>query len=275
MQRQFEAARRAVAGSPYEKYISDVLMVPERMALTLQHGPIDPATATPPTPEGLSDLISGRVKAADTGYCLIEGPTLYVQSRVDFPGSTPEMFEWWFWWHALDSRRYMIWFPYSHIDASVDDPVRLADVSLSYAARVYDNANHVVEYMGGDLFKSTIRFMDPTRLGIDSDAIRSGGFAASASGLLEVPGFPHITVGMMLHMVRPNETGMELLSRYYLGSHPALRRFPGSDQAHSLLQQGGMTPERMELVAFELSIHDMTEWNNLARLLPTLYAEFC
>jgi hypothetical protein len=30
----------------------------------------------------------------------------------------------------------------------------------------------------------------------------------------------------------------------------------------------------MELVAFGLAIHGMTEWNSLAKLLPRLYAEF-
>ena len=128
--------------------------------------------------------------------------------------------------------------------------------------------------IAGDMLESTIRFMDPAKIGIDSQQYRAAGFRASASGLLEVPGIPHVTIGMMVHIVRPTAGGMELVSRYYLGTHPALRRFPGADQAGEVLEKGGMTRERMELFAYELSVHDMTEWNNLARILPAVHAEF-
>jgi hypothetical protein len=274
MQRQFENAKQTLAGSPYAKYLNEVLTVPEAAALSVQHGPMDPKNANLPTVQGLNELISGQVKSRDSGYCVLEGPTLYVQSRVSFPGGTPEMFEWWFWWHALDARRYMLWFPYSHIEARVQDAQRAGNNSLSYAERVYENPHHVVEYMGPDLFESTIRFTDPVHLGIDREQMKKGGYTASASALLEVPGVPGVTVGIMIHMVRPSTGGMELLSRYYLGAHPALKRFPNAQQAPAVLHKGGLTAERLEYIAYELAIHDMTEWNNLAKLLPRLYAEF-
>ncbi|MEY4762357.1 MAG: 2,4-diacetylphloroglucinol specific hydrolase PhlG, partial [Pseudomonadota bacterium] len=260
--------------TPYAKYLNERLTVPEAAARAVQFGPMDPAHAVPPTVEGLNDLIAGRTPTADSGYCLLDGPTMYVQSRVDFPGSTPEMFEWWFWWHTLDRLRYMLWFPYSHIQATVADPARCADESLSYAERVYDNPHHVVEFIGPERFEGGIRFLDPSRLGIDMAGFHAAGYRASASGLLEVPGVGGITVGLMLHIVRPVADGMELLSRYYLGTHPALQRFPGAAQAAMLLEKGGMTRDKLEAMGYELSVHDMTEWNNLARILPGLYREF-
>lgn len=274
MQKRLKEAYDAIAGSEYEPFFESNLTVPEHVALAIQNGPMDPAKATPPSVSGLNALLDGAYDDQECGYCVLDGPTLYVQSRVAFPGSTPEMFKWWFWWHAVDPRRYMLWFPHSHIEATVEDPVRLADPALSYEERVYNNPNFVKEWMGPDYFESTIRFCDPTELGFDAEKYRKAGFEGSASGKLEFPGMPHVTNGMMVHIVRPVEGGMELISRYWVGSHPDLRRFPGADQSAPIFAEVGMDAAKMEMVAYELSVHDMTEWNHLARILPKLYAKF-
>ncbi len=41
--------------------------------------------------------------------------TVLVQCTTNFPGATPEMFDWWFWWHQADSDRYRMWYPGAHI----------------------------------------------------------------------------------------------------------------------------------------------------------------
>lgn len=274
MQKRLAEARLAVAGSEYEEFFQTELSVPEEVAVRLQNGPMPVLHATPPTAEGLNNLLDGVFDGEDCGYCVLEGPTLYVQSKVSFPGSTPDMFKWWFWWHALDPRRYMLWFPHSHISATVEDPDRLANENLSFEERFYDNPNHVVELMGPEHFESTIRFCPPADLGFDPAKFSKAGYEASASGILEFPGIPHVTNGMMVHIVRPVEGGMELISRYWVGSHPALSRFPGEGKAAEIFADVGMTAEKMELVAYELAVHDMTEWNHLARILPGLYRKF-
>lgn len=274
MQKRFGAAREALAGSPYEPFLNERLTVPEAAALGIQRGSMEPIQAMSPNAAALNAILDAGTEAQDWGYTVLEGPTLYVQSRIDFPGSTPDMFKWWFWWHALDPRRYMLWFPYSHISATAADPGRLADEALSFEERFYDNRQHVAELMGADHFESVIRFVDPSHLGFNMAKFRAAGFEASASGLLEMPGLPDITVGMMVHIVRPTKGGMELFNRYWLGSHPDLWRFPGADQAGGLFAGVGMDEVRMESVAYELAVHDMTEWNNLARILPALHAEF-
>jgi 2,4-diacetylphloroglucinol hydrolase len=273
MQEQFRAAEKAVAGSPYERHLAKDLTVPLEVALGIQSGPLDASETMAPSVEALNAMLADT-KRRDWGWAVLEGPTLYVQSRVDFPGSTPEMFEWWFWWHTLDPRRYMLWFPWSHVSATPEDPERMADDSLSFAERFYGNRHHVKEWMGPEFLDSIINFTDPAVLGFDPASMKAAGFAASASGLLEMPGLPDVTVGMMVHIVRPVPGGMELVSRYWLGSHPELRRFPGAEKAADLFASVGMNAEKLGNTAYELSVHDMTEWNNLARILPGLYREF-
>lgn len=273
MQEQLRNARAAVEGSPYERYLNVDLTVPLEVARGIQDGPLPLSDTISPTVEELNAMLTDPVRR-DWGWSVLEGPTLYVQSRIDFPGSTPEMFEWWFWWHTLDPRRYMLWFPHSHVSATPADPKRMADDSLTFAERFYGNRHHVKEWMGPEFLDSIINFTDPAVLGFDMGKFSAAGFAASASGLLELPGVPDVTVGMMIHIVRPVEGGMELVSRYWLGSHPALRRFPGAEKACELFASVGIDAEKMRNTAYELSVHDMTEWNNLARILPGLYAEF-
>ena len=41
-------------------------------------------------------------------YALPDGGTM-IANLTDMPGVTPEMFDWWFAWHGLDSFRYTIW----------------------------------------------------------------------------------------------------------------------------------------------------------------------
>lgn len=274
MQKQLVKAKATLADSPYSPFVNERVLVPENHALKIQKGPLAPDAAIVPSIKALNEILDLPPGTERVGYTVLEGPTLYVQSHVQFPGSTPEMFKWWFWWEALDSRRYMIWFPHSHISLEAEDPVRLADPTKTFEERFYENRQHVVELMGPDLFESVIRFTDPTVLGFDLAKLKKAGIEGSASGLLEVPGLRDVTVGVMVHLVRSIPGGMELISRYWLGSHPELARFPGANKAPEILAGAGMNAEKMEQVAYELAVHDMTEWHNLASILPKVYERF-
>ncbi|WP_438382339.1 hypothetical protein ABHV46_01030 [Asaia sp. BMEF1] len=275
LQDLFKESAAAIGKTDFAEFLNERLLVPESSALGLAAGPMEPAPDMAPTPENLNRMFAPDYEVPDYGWTVLDGPTMHVRSRVDFPGATPEMFKWWFCWHAIEPSRYMLWYPHGHLSATVEDPKRLTDASLTLEERYYENRSEVVEYLGRFLLKSTIRFCDPSILGVDMNRYAAAGFQASASGLLELPGHPDITIGLMIHMVRPTSTGMELFSRYWIGAHPALARFPGADKGKELLAGAGMDDaEQLKLMAYELAVHDMSEFNNLARFLPALYQKY-
>ena len=190
------------------------------------------------------------------------------------PGVTTEMFKWWFLWHPIEKQRYMLWFPYAHIDNYVDDPKRLADRTLRYEQRLYGNANHVEEFIGLSSLKIIIRFTNPIELGFRPEVLQRAGITASASGPISIADAPDTTFMFMLHLARDTERGMELFSRYWIGAHPEFKRFQGGAKAPALLQKMGMDSRSVETLAYEMSVHDMTEFNQLAVILPGLYRRF-
>ena len=141
--------------------------MPVAAAKSLRAGPMPIEQTLTPSISDLGRLVEHASDFPDAGYALLDGPTAYAQSRVVMPGVTTAMFEWWFTWHPLERERYMLWFPQAHIDNSVVNPTRLADPSLSYAERLYDNPNAIDEFIGPTSLKIVIHFAPPASLGLD------------------------------------------------------------------------------------------------------------
>ena len=274
MQKQFAANQRAVAGKPYERFFLPDIEVPAAGAKLLRAGPMPTEQTLTPSIADLGRLIDHAAEFPDHGYALLDGPTAYAQSRVVMPGVTTRMFEWWFTWHPLEKERYMLWFPQAHVDNSVIDPARLADTSLSYAERLYDNPNAIDEFIGPTSLKIVIHFASPASLGLDEDALRRAGLTTSASGTIRVADAPDTTFMFMLHLARNTRAGMELFSRYWIGAHPEFARFPGGRHAPALLSRLGMDTDAIERLAYEMAVHDMTEFAHLGRVLPDVFATF-
>ena len=79
---------------------------------------------------------------------------------------------------------------------------------------------------------------------------------------------------LMLHLARDTERGLELISRYWIGAHPEFIRFQGGSDAPALLGKMEMDRDAIENLAYEMSVHDMTEFNLLARILPGIHQTF-
>ena len=79
---------------------------------------------------------------------------------------------------------------------------------------------------------------------------------------------------LMLHLARDTPAGMELFSRYWIGAHSEFARFPGGSETPALLSRMGMNVETIERLAYEMAVHDMTEFAQLGRILPDVYATF-
>ncbi len=151
---------------------------------------------------------------------------------------------------------------------------RLADTTLTYEQRLYGNPNHVEEFIGPSSLKIIIHFTDPIELGFSPESLQCAGITASASGAVSIAGSPDTTFMFMLHLARDTEHGLELFSRHWMGAHPEFKRFQGGSQAPALLQRMGMDSRSLETLAYDMSVHDMTEFNQLAVMLPGLYRGF-
>ena len=274
MQKQLAANRRSVGGRPYEPFFLPDIEVPAAAAKLLRAGPMPREQTLTPSIADFGRLLDRASDFPDNGYALLDGPTAYAQSRVVMPGVTTAQFEWWFTWHPIEKERYMLWFPQAHIDNSVLDPSRLADTSLSFAERLYNNPNAIDEFIGPTSLKIVIHFAPPESLGLDGASLRRAGFTTSASGTIRVADAPDTTFMLMLHLARDTPAGMELLSRYWIGAHPEFVRFPGGKDAPALLSRMGMTAETIERLAYEMAVHDMTEFAHLGRILPDVFAAF-
>ncbi len=274
MQKQLVVNRRSMAGKPYEPFFLPEITVPVAAAGMLRAGPMPREQTLTPSLADLGRLLDHAPDFPDNGYALLDGPTAYAQSRVVMPGVTTAHFEWWFTWHPLEKERYMLWFPQAHINNSVVDPSRLADTSLSFGERLYENPNAVDEYIGPTSLKIVIHFAPPESLGLDKAALRRAGFTTSASGTIRIADAPDTTFMLMLHLARDTPAGMELFSRYWIGAHPEFVRFPGGRDTPALLSRMGMTADAIERLAYEMAVHDMTEFAQLGRILPGLFTTF-
>ncbi|MDQ0458187.1 DAPG hydrolase family protein [Rhizobium paknamense] len=273
-QKQYKENEKAVRAKPYAAHLDADLSVPSLAAAKIASGPLDPSQVLTPSAENLNRLIDPAYKTPDNGYAVLGDQMAYAQSRIVMPNVTTEMFKWWFTWHPIEKERYMLWFPQSHIDNSVEDPARLANSALSYEKRLFGNPNRIQEWIGPTRLDSIIHFTDPGELGFDTDKLRRLGFTASASGVCYATPMPDIPFTLMVHVARDTKAGMELLSRYWIGSHPDLARFHNAEKAPDMLRHIGFNEQVAELTAYEMSVHDLTEWNHLARILPALHKAF-
>ena len=274
MQRQFFANQAAVRPKPYAEFFHPDLTVPAAWAKALQQGPLPPEQTLSPSVADINQILDPSRRFPDAGYALLEGLCAYSQSRIEMPGVTTDMFKWWFLWHPVEKERYSLWFPHAHIDNYVVDPARLADATLSYEERLYGNPKHVEEFIGPSSLKIIMHFTDPTELGLDAAALRRAQITASASATIRVANAPETTFMFMLHLARDTAAGLELFSRYWIGTHPEFARFPGGSDGPALVQKMGMDGHSLETLAYEMSVHDMTEFNQLGKILLAVYREF-
>jgi hypothetical protein len=274
LQKQFEKNQELLHGTKYAEFLSGDLAVPASSARALRSGPLPEHLTLTPSVADLNKLLDPTIRFPDQGYALLDGPTAYAQSRIEMPGVTTQMFEWWFTWHPLDKKRYMLWYPHAHVENYVENPERLANASLSYAERIYNNPNHLTEFIGSSALPIVIHFTDPVKLGLDAAALKRAGFTANASGVIYTEAAPDAMFILMVHLARDTDRGLELFSRYWIGAHPEFARFPGGAQSASLLNKMGMSKDAIASIGYEMAVHDMTEFNVLKRILPRVYKTF-
>jgi len=274
MQKLFLRNQAAVRNKPYAKYFRSEMRVPLSAVRKIQQGPMALEDTLTPSIEDINRLLEPDFVSEESGYALLPGPMAYVQSRKFFPGCTAQMFKWWFIWHPAESERYTLWFPYAHVSNPCVHHQRLCDESLSFEERLYGNTFCASEYVGDRLMHLHIDFQQPASLGLNTDLYREAKIDGSVSALMSLADHPEVPGSLMVHLFKEVPDGMYLTSRYWVGAHPSMARFPGAEKAASLLKENGFGEAELETLAYEFAVHDMCEFNHLASFLPDLYREF-
>ena len=186
--------------------------------------------------------------------------TYLVAVRTPMPEVKADMVRWWFSDFLQTTEHYNWWHPKDHVwmDWENKEPGKIK------------GASHLVhEYIGGDLSKLRIQFVNPSEF-FSYDPNDEDTFVICARvGLLD----EEINTAKMCHVVRNTLNGAEMRSRFWLG-HVAKRE--GNKTIASLPGFIGNTAlVRLFILdkrtAEGLKRHAMEEMTFLAELLPSLY----
>ncbi|MET0387623.1 MAG: hypothetical protein ABW321_16760 [Polyangiales bacterium] len=269
-QLQFEQNRALIAGKPYAHYFNGDVWIAEDVMPAL-HAPMNVSDVL--APEQVGKLLDPGYHAVENGYCELPDGTAYVASRVPMPGCTGEMYRWWFWWHAVESARYTLWYPYNHVSVQPASPEKLTQPGLTHEQRYVGTTHYVDEFIGPDRLKVVIRFVDPSEVGLDASRFAAAGIVGHACARVSVRGTGVESV-TMVHLARKTETGIEQRSRYWIGHDPRLKTPLGGLPLDVFATHLGIKRKLAGArVGYEQLLHDQIEFTHLASFLPAIFRE--
>ena len=262
-----------VKGKPYERFFDSDLWLHDQVMPAIAR-PMDPAAALTPDPDGLNSLLDPGYHDVENGWCTLPDGGGYVASLVPMPGCTGEMYRWWFWWHAVEPARYTLWYPTNHIAAHPVDRSVLTAPGLTHEQRYVGTTHHVDEYIGPDLVKVAISFVDPAELGFDTSRFAEAGIVGHACARVSLRQ-PRLEVVTMVHLARETADGIEQRSRYWIGHRPRLHAFHRTVDVDTAATKLGLKRRLAGArVAYEQLLHDQIEFTHLSTFLAELHGEF-
>lgn len=212
-------------------------------------------TATPF--EAKNDILSDIDLQNEVGYKRMDDGTYLVSMTCPMPDITPQMIEWWFWWHPQADERYKVWFPGEHYGISYAG----RDSAYFTQKRCPDfrrNTQYPIERIGNIKMPLRIDFVSPKEFGFSEEMMAKNdiplvvcGHVGALKGL--------IWHTEMAHIFKKTDDGLFLISRFWIGQtlkSPMLRKLILTDK----------TAEGM-------AEHCCIEYRNLAEILPKLYTQ--
>ncbi|KAL8362895.1 hypothetical protein RB601_008923 [Gaeumannomyces tritici] len=268
-----ERNARRLAGKPYARYLNRSLEMYSDAAEALQA----------PMPRSgvllLADagrLLEAGHHAHENGWCGLADGAAYAASLTRFP------------------ERYALWYPHAHIrvtlasssSSSSSGPGRdrlaaMADRTAPHVRKWLGRTHRVEELLGERRVSAHLRFVDPARYGLPWDRLRAAGYEAAVCAEVRDGWEPRLKVGDVVHLWRrlaPAEGGgLELRSRYWLGTGvrldlPLVRVAVPLDRVAGLL--GLKAARGGARTAYDMFLHDQSEFTNLASFLPQIYGDF-
>ncbi|MCP3934525.1 MAG: hypothetical protein GY708_04040 [Actinomycetia bacterium] len=250
-----------------EKFRLPMQAVPDRVRQAIDRGARCDTVRTFTDPNCLLDITDGGDGLTDD-VIRLPGNELVVACLTEMPGVSSQMWDWWFSWHSYTSERYQLWHPLDHVAASLAEDRRHVD---SIRDRWVGNTSYVDEYIGGELQKLAIRFVEPASLGFDQTRVDDVGVAVCARTVLRRE---RLAAGHLVHLVEDTSDGCRMHSRFLLGDSkfeipligPLLTRVASSPSVRAR-----RLPDRVGLA---LLLHCSQEMNHLAAILPQLHTRF-
>jgi len=250
-----------------DRFVRPMQPVPERVQVAIDRGVRNGSVTSFHDPNVLLDVTSGGDGLSDDVIRLQNGQ-LVVACLTEMPGVSARMWDWWFSWHSYTSERYRLWHPNDHVAASLDQD-RRSDPSLRQ--QWVGNTSYVDEYIGGQMNKLAIRFVEPSSVGFDQDRLDHVGVAICARTVLRKE---RLAVGRLIHLVEDTPGGSRMHSRFLLGDGASELPIAGrviSRIANTQLVRRSRLPDQVGLA---LLLHCAQEMNHLASFLPELYEAF-
>ena len=196
--------------------------------------------------DNVTDLLKPGYLPLETGLAHCENGEGSVAVWTSWPGTTPEMIDWWFGWHIARTERYKLWHPQAHYFAQprydLSDVPRLTD-----RERYVGNTSWVDEYIGPFNSRLAISFQDPATIGLDQTALDAAGYGTVVYAISAFSD-DNSPRAQLIHAVRRTPWGSEMRSRF--------------------IQPPGI----VEIIGPAPLDHCYTEMTHLAGFLPHLYA---
>lgn len=192
----------------------------------------------------------------EIGFVKLKNGDYLVAMKTAMPDVNAAMARWWFWWHVQEKERYQVWYPGEHLSTSYAS--RNKHYFTEPFAEFEENTVYPVERVGKKTITLSIQFVHPRTFGISESNIQKTEKGFLLCGFVGVmKGFIQHT--KMLHYFKPEGSGIELISRFWLGN--GLIRLFKSIAAN-------------EDQAYEMAKHCSIEYNRLGLILPQLYKTY-
>ncbi|MHB8490636.1 MAG: DAPG hydrolase family protein [Solirubrobacteraceae bacterium] len=233
----------------------------------IERGPIDPADAL--AAGDVHRMLEPGDLLQETGWCNMPDGSGYAAVRTPMPGVTGDMLDWWFAWHPHDAIRYRVWYPGAHAGISID-PAAVKELKPYWGT-----VHHPVEDIGLGVQHLRIRFLDPVSFGFPQGVLHAPRVSTVVCGLAG-DDRRRVWHTRMCHFARSVDTGIELRSRFWIGSE--LRLLSSARIAEPVNRVLGLPAVRRRAIPrrapLAMARHCAAEYANLAALLPVLHARY-
>jgi hypothetical protein len=214
-------------------------------------------------------LLDPAPLAVETGWCWTAERVGYVAVRTAMPGTTAQMWDWWFDWHPREALRYQIWYPGAHFGNALTPPPQ------PRAKPFWGAIHHPDEDIGIGREVVRIAFLAPSEYGFSTDALDDPRVGTIVGGHTGSPS-RHARVGVMTHVFLNAPDGLILRSRFWLGAdaRPDIRG-PVGDVLAALINRPAVRRRLIPAaLPAALTRHCAIEYTHLAAILPELYERY-
>lgn len=244
-----------------------LLPIPDRVQVAISRGVRDGEVGSIDDPNLLLDVAGNGDGLTDDVVRLTNGQ-LVVACLTEMPGVSAAMWDWWFSWHSYSSERYQLWHPTDHVAASLDEDRR---TEPSIRRRWVGNTSYVDEYIGGQMQKLAIQFVEPSSVGLDQQRVDDIGVAICARTVLRKE---RLAAGRLTHLVEDTNNGSRMHSRFLLGDVESQIPVVGSLITTISNTERVRRSRLPDQVGTALLLHCAQEMNHLASILPELHQAF-